>query len=165
MLSWWRRDHLADMALAVLQSLIPDVAGNADKKVLFLGVFTLVLSCLPLFTVSLFPLFLSMSGFYLLPTLVLVSIHSLSLSHSTFCSQWCDLTLHKEACHSAELTLTLHKPQSSPMIQVLYSQEIVAQKTLKFGKLIRRRLFKWLNFNVDYSVPCFTLGTRGHYHN
>lgn len=38
-----------------------------------------------------------------------------------------------------------------------YPQEIVAQKTIKFCKLINRRLFKWLN------VTYFTLGLRGRY--
>ena len=76
-----------------------------------------------------------------------------------------DLSLHMEACHSAELMHTHLNLRTALGYRVFYFQEIVAQKTLKFGKLIRRRIFKWLNFNVDYSVPCFTLGTRGYYHN
>lgn len=105
-----------------------------------------------------------MSGFYLLPTFFLVSIHSLWAAQP-FVPSGGDLSLHMEACDSAELRRAHSNLRTTLWYRSCYSQEIVAQKTLKFGKLISRRIFKRLNFNVDYSVPCFTLSTRGHYHN
>lgn len=67
-----------------MQSLISDVAGNGGKKILTLGVFTLVLTVFASVAVYLFLHFLFMPGFHPLPTLVLVSVHSLWVIQSLF---------------------------------------------------------------------------------
>lgn len=90
-----------------------------------------------------------------------VGFYALPLSHVLqrfFSTHWSSVT--QIACTFAVLL----KPQNNPIIYVLLFPGNCGPKTIKFGKLIRR-IFKWLNTNLDCSVTFFTLGLRGRYSN
>lgn len=120
MLSWYCRDHLADMVLAVSAGF-PRIAVTDSwcgrmqtKRILFLGVFTLVLRVACLCCSVLFPLFLSMSGFYLLPTLVWFLYTRSEPLNLLFLVVATSHYTRKPVINRTH-TRTL-KPQSSPMI-------------------------------------------------